>query len=73
MALASAQLEVCTELLGVYQEIAQRLTSREDRAWQLRVAEMATAQARAMAGQWEAIVAAGGDEQADAADRAAGA
>ncbi len=73
MALARAQMEVCTELLGVYQEIAQRLTSREDRAWQLRVAEMAIAQARAMAGQWAAIVAACGDGPADAADRAAGA
>ena len=70
MALAGAQLEVCTELLGVYQEIAQRLTSREDRAWQLRVAEMAIAQARAMAGQWAAIVAAGG-EPADPAGQPA--
>lgn len=73
MALANAQLEVCTELLGVYQEIAQRLTAREDRAWQLRVAEMAIAQARAMAGQWAAIVAAGGGDRADTAERAAGA
>ena len=71
MALASAQLEVCTELLGVYQEITQRLAPREDRAWQLRVAEMAIAQVRPVAGQWAAILAAAGGEQAGAADRAA--
>ena len=61
MALANAQLEVCKELLGVYQEIAQRLRPREDMAWQLRVAEMAIAQTRAIAGQWEAIVSACGE------------
>jgi PadR family transcriptional regulator, regulatory protein AphA len=55
LALAKPQLEVAGEMLAGYQQIAQRLTSREDRAWQLRVADMAIAHARTMEAQWLAI------------------
>ena len=57
VALADAQLDVHEGMIATYEEIAKRLTSREDRAWQLRVAEIAIAQARAAAGQWAAMAA----------------
>jgi hypothetical protein len=45
-------------MLASYEEIAKRLTSRDDRVWQLQVAELAIAQARAAAEYWAAIAAA---------------